>query len=369
MNGGTIVIELNNVSVIFENGDEIITAVKDVNLAINRGEIFGIVGYSGAGKSTLVRTINLLQRPTSGTVKVNEISLTELKASNLRKVRRKIGMIFQHFNLMESRTIFQNVAYPLKGSGLSRQEVKEKVADLLDLVGLKEKTDNYPSQLSGGQKQRVAIARALANDPDVLLCDEATSALDPKTTSSILELLKQLNQKLNLTIVIITHEMSVVKDLCDRVAVMEDGKVIEQGTILDIFTRPEKSLTREFINSATHFDQEMELVLQHSTTQALYAENLLVRLSYIGEGTTQPLMTELVKKYDLEVNVIYGHIEILQNTPVGNLLVAIKGADDAVKEGIYYLEQKGVYVDSIHSLLDQYMKGRLNKAKEEPTNV
>ena len=252
-------IELKDIDVVFKQKDNVVTAVKDVNLSINRGEIFGIVGYSGAGKSTLVRTINLLQRPTHGSVIVNGQNLIELAPAELRTARKKIGMIFQHFNLMNSRTIFDNVAFPLKGSGLSKKEVAHKVAELLNLVGLKEKSDSYPSQLSGGQKQRVAIARALANDPDVLLCDEATSALDPKTTSSILKLLKELNQKLNITMVVITHEMAVVKDLCDRVAVMENGHVLEEGSILEIFTQPKQSLTKEFINTATHFDQEIEL--------------------------------------------------------------------------------------------------------------
>lgn len=249
-------IELKDIDVIFSNDDKVVTAVKDVNITVDRGEIFGIVGYSGAGKSTLVRTINLLQPPTQGTVTVNGQEMQKLSKKELRGARKKIGMIFQHFNLMDSRTIFDNVAFPLKGSGLSKDEVAHKVAELLDLVGLEEKTDNYPSQLSGGQKQRVAIARALANDPDVLLCDEATSALDPKTTSSILDLLRKLNEQLGLTIVIITHEMSVVKDLCHRVAVMEDGHVLEQGSIVDMFTNPQKSLTKEFINTATHLTKK-----------------------------------------------------------------------------------------------------------------
>ena len=218
-------LKLRDIDVVFHDEDRVVTAVKDVNLDVEKGEIYGIVGYSGAGKSTLVRTINLLQIPTTGTVPVNGQELMSLNARELRQARKKIGMIFQHFNLMESRTIFENVAYPLRGSGLNKKEKAAKVAELLSLVGLKEKTDAYPNQLSGGQKQRVAIARALANDPDILLCDEATSALDPKTTSSILDLLRELNEKLGLTIVIITHEMSVVKDLCHKVAVMENGQI------------------------------------------------------------------------------------------------------------------------------------------------
>lgn len=348
-------IELRDIDVIFHDDDRVVTAVKDVSVDVEQGEIFGIVGYSGAGKSTLVRTINLLQRPTTGTVTVNGQNLMELAPKDLREARKKIGMIFQHFNLMESRTIFENVAFPLKGSGLNKKEVAAKVAELLSLVGLKEKTDNFPSQLSGGQKQRVAIARALANDPDVLLCDEATSALDPKTTSSILDLLRELNVKLGLTIVIITHEMSVVKDLCHKVAVMENGYILEHGPILDIFTQPKQPLTKEFIDTATHFDQELATVLQHPSTQQLNRSGILARLSYVGVSTTQPLIATLVRDYDVTVNIIYGHVEILQNTPVGNLLVAFSGDSENIKRSVAYLRENSVTVDSVSELLEEYV--------------
>lgn len=355
-------IELKDIDVVFKQKDNVVTAVKDVNLSINRGEIFGIVGYSGAGKSTLVRTINLLQRPTHGSVIVNGQNLIELAPAELRTARKKIGMIFQHFNLMNSRTIFDNVAFPLKGSGLSKKEVAHKVAELLNLVGLKEKSDSYPSQLSGGQKQRVAIARALANDPDVLLCDEATSALDPKTTSSILKLLKELNQKLNITMVVITHEMAVVKDLCDRVAVMENGHVLEEGSILEIFTQPKQRLTKEFINTATHFDQEIELVLKHPQTISISHESELARLTYTGDQTTQPFITEIIREYGIEINILYGHIEIIQNTPVGNLLVALKGEPPQIKAATEFLKQHSVKVDSVQTLFQQYVQKEAHEA-------
>lgn len=348
-------ITLRDIDVVFHDEDRVVTAVKDVNLDVEKGEIYGIVGYSGAGKSTLVRTINLLQRPTNGSVLVNGQDLMSLNARSLRQARKKIGMIFQHFNLMESRTIFDNVAYPLKGSGLNKKEKAAKVAELLDLVGLKEKTDAYPQQLSGGQKQRVAIARALANDPDILLCDEATSALDPKTTSSILDLLRELNEKLGLTIVIITHEMSVVKDLCHKVAVMENGRVLEQGPIVEIFTEPNERLTKEFIDTATHFDQEIGMVLAHPETQKLNREGVLARLSYVGVSTTQPLISTLVRDFDVTVNIIYGHVEILQNIPVGNLLVAFTGDQEKVKTAIDYLRKHEVKVDSVTELLEEYV--------------
>lgn len=360
--GGIRMIELKDIDVVFKQKDNVVTAVKDVNLTINRGEIFGIVGYSGAGKSTLVRTINLLQRPTHGSVIVNGQNLIELAPAELRTARKKIGMIFQHFNLMNSRTIFDNVAFPLKGSGLSKKEVAHKVAELLNLVGLKEKSDSYPSQLSGGQKQRVAIARALANDPDVLLCDEATSALDPKTTSSILKLLKELNQKLNITMVVITHEMAVVKDLCDRVAVMENGHVLEEGSILEIFTQPKQSLTKEFINTATHFDQEIELVLKHPQTISISHESELARLTYTGDQTTQPFITEVIREYGIEINILYGHIEIIQNTPVGNLLVALKGEPQQINAATEFLKQNSVKVDSVQTLFQQYVQKEADEA-------
>lgn len=348
-------ITLRDIDVVFHDEDRVVTAVRDVNLDVEKGEIYGIVGYSGAGKSTLVRTINLLQRPTNGSVIVNGQDLMTLTPHSLRQARKKIGMIFQHFNLMESRTIFDNVAYPLKGSGLNKKEKAAKVAELLDLVGLKEKTDAYPKQLSGGQKQRVAIARALANDPDILLCDEATSALDPKTTSSILDLLRELNKKLGLTIVIITHEMSVVKDLCHKVAVMEDGRILEQGPIVEIFTEPNEQLTKEFIDTATHFDQEIGMVLAHPETQKLNREGILARLRYVGVGTTQPLISTLVRNFDVTVNIIYGHIEILQNIPVGNLLVAFTGDQKKIQEAIDYLRTSDVKVDSVTELLEEYV--------------
>lgn len=360
--GGIRMIELKDIDVVFKQKDNVVTAVKDVNLSINRGEIFGIVGYSGAGKSTLVRTINLLQRPTHGSVIVNGQNLIELAPAELRTARKKIGMIFQHFNLMNSRTIFDNVAFPLKGSGLSKKEVAHKVAELLNLVGLKEKSDSYPSQLSGGQKQRVAIARALANDPDVLLCDEATSALDPKTTSSILKLLKELNQKLNITMVVITHEMAVVKDLCDRVAVMENGHVLEEGSILEIFTQPKQSLTKEFINTATHFDQEIELVLKHPQTISISHESELARLTYTGDQTTQPFITQVIREYGIEINILYGHIEIIQNTPVGNLLVALKGEPQQINAATEFLKQNSVKVDSVQTLFQQYVQKEADEA-------
>lgn len=341
-------ISLKNVSVTFNSKEQDIHAVNDVTLTIPKGEVFGIVGYSGAGKSTLVRTINLLQRPTAGSVIVADQNLVQLKPKELRAARKKIGMIFQHFNLMASRTIAENVAYPLRKSGLTKPEIKARVAELLDLVGLSDKSSAYPSQLSGGQKQRVAIARSLANDPEVLLCDEATSALDPKTTLSILELLKELNQKLALTIVIITHEMQVVKEICHRVAVMENGHVVEAGDIVSIFTEPKEQLTKEFISTATHTDRALANLLKHPTLLNLQSDDVLANISYVGASTSEPLIAALSTRFGVTTNILFGNVEFLQETPVGNLIVVFSGESSQRSKAIAYLQSNQVKVNLIN---------------------
>ncbi|WP_413524590.1 methionine ABC transporter ATP-binding protein [Carnobacterium divergens] len=340
-------IQLEQVSVTFKTKDQQITAVEQVDLTVEKGDVFGIVGYSGAGKSTLVRTINLLQRPTSGKVIVADRDLLSLTPKELRRARKKIGMIFQHFNLMASRTIADNVAYPLKHSSLSKKELNEKVSGLLELVGLSDKHNAYPSQLSGGQKQRVAIARALANDPEVLLCDEATSALDPKTTSSILTLLKELNRKLNLTIVIITHEMQVVKEICTKVAVMEKGRVVEEGNLVQIFTQPRKTITKDFINTATHVDQGLETILTHPSLLDLQPNDILAKVSYVGATTSEPLIAHLYSQFTISTNILFGNIEILQDTPTGNLIVIFSGEKIKRDQALAYLVSKDIKVEII----------------------
>jgi D-methionine transport system ATP-binding protein len=262
------VVTLKDVDVEFHGKTRSVHAVDHVDLTVNRGDIYGIVGYSGAGKSTLVRTINLLQRPTGGSVNVLGQDMLALSPAQLRKERKRIGMIFQHFNLMNSRTIADNVAFPLKGIK-SKQAIQKKVAELLDLVGLTDRANSYPAQLSGGQKQRVGIARALASDPEILISDEATSALDPKTTSSILELLQSLNQRLGLTIVLITHQMEAVKQICNRVAVMDDGAIIERGDLLQVFSNPQQQLTKDFIDTTLQLDQAIDAVMQQPTVKNL----------------------------------------------------------------------------------------------------
>ncbi|KXU01330.1 Methionine ABC transporter ATP-binding protein [Streptococcus constellatus] len=322
-------IQLEHIDVTFQQKKRQIQAVKDVTLHIQEGDIYGIVGYSGAGKSTLVRVINLLQVPTNGKIIVdgnvlfdNKVTLT---AEQLRRKRQDIGMIFQHFNLMSQLTAEENVAFALKHSSLSKEEKKEKVHTLLELVGLADRAENYPSQLSGGQKQRVAIARALANDPKILISDESTSALDPKTTKQILALLQDLNQKLGLTIVLITHEMQIIKDIANRVAVMQDGQLIEEGSVLDIFSNPQQDLTKDFISTATGIDEAMDKIEQQEIVKHLASNSLLVQMKYAGTSTDEPLLNEIYKHHQVTANILYGNIEILGGTPVGELVVVLSG--------------------------------------------
>jgi len=338
-------IKLENIDVTFKQGVKVVNAVKNVSLHVEPGDIYGIIGYSGAGKSTLVRTINLLQRPTKGNVVVNGVDLLKLKPKGLRAARKKIGMIFQHFNLMNTLSVFDNVAFPLKKSGKTKSEIEQKVLSLLELVGLEDKVNSYPRQLSGGQKQRVAIARALANDPDVLLCDEATSALDPKTTYSILELLQKVNIQLGITIVIITHEMQVVKEICNKVAVMEEGEVIEQGSVLEIFTNPERDLTKDFIDTATHINQGIETVLSHEQLLNLKEGDYLVKISFVGASTGEPLITKLSTQFQVAANILFANVEIIQETPVGTLLVGLSGEKSGIENALSYIKEQGVSVD------------------------
>ncbi len=340
-------IELTHISKDFASGGRTVHAVQDVSLLIGKGEIFGIIGFSGAGKSTLVRCINLLERPTSGSVTVDGKEMTALSARELRQARKKIGMIFQHFNLMPSRTVFGNVAYPLRGSGLSREQIADKVHRLLELVGIGDKAEAYPKQLSGGQKQRVAIARALANDPNVLLCDEATSALDPQTTKAILRLLKNLNEKLGITVVIITHEMAVVKEICDRVAVMEHGRVVEQGEVFNVFADPRQEITRSFIHTTSNLRKIEELIEEDSPVVQLKPGELIVRLSYIQRNVSEPLISTVSRKFDIVLNIIFSDIAIVQNAPIGGTVAIISGERAQITQAIAYLIEKNVGVEVI----------------------
>lgn len=340
-------IDLQEVAKTFGAGEGRVEAVKNVSLQINQGEIFGIIGFSGAGKSTLVRCINLLERPTDGKVIVGGTELTVLDEKQLRTVRKKIGMIFQHFNLFRSRTVFQNVAYPLWGSGLSKKEVEEKVSSLLELVDLSDKKLAYPSQLSGGQKQRVAIARALANDPDVLLCDEATSALDPQTTGSILKLLRMLNEKLSITIVIITHEMSVVKEICRRVAVMDKGEIIEQGDVFSIFSSPQAEVTKDFIATTSNLQKIHTLLQEGSPVVRIGADEIIVQLTYVEKAVSTALVSALSRNYAIDVNILISSLEIIQDVPLGGLVAIFSGKRSDIEAAIGYLIDKNVKVEVI----------------------
>ena len=338
-------IRLENISKDFVVDGKTVHAVKDVTIEIAKGQIFGIIGFSGAGKSTLVRCINLLERPTSGKVFLEDTELTALPYKKLREARQKIGMIFQSFNLMPSRTVYENIELPLKHNGYPKDKRKQRIEELLSLVELSDKGNNYPSQLSGGQKQRVAIARALAGDPKVLLCDEATSALDPKTTSQILALLKRLNQELKLTIVIITHQMSVVKDICDRAAVMEQGEVIEQGYVYDLFSNPKTKLTKSFMDTANNFGSFFDILDEKGSLADVADGTHIYLLTYTGDAAGKALMSEIYKKFTVESNILYGNIDYIKGKPLGKLAVNLTGDKDKIEEAVEYIKNSGVQLE------------------------
>ena len=339
------IIELKDIYKSFTNDKKTFNAVENASISIEQGEIFGIIGFSGAGKSTLVRTINLLGRPTSGNVTVRGKDFLSLSPKELREERKKIGMIFQHFNLMKSRTVFGNVAFPLKGSGLSKEEIAKKVHELLELVEIKDKEKVYPSQLSGGQKQRVAIARALANNPDILLCDEATSALDPTTTRSILALLKKLNKELGLTIVIITHQMEVIKEICSKVAVMENGKIVEQGEVFNIFAAPKDEVTKRFIRSTSSLTKIEQLIEEDSPVVKLASDETLVRFTFREKNVSEPIISAMSRLYEITINIIFADVEIVQDAPIGGTVAIVSGKNDVVKRALAHIEQQGVGVE------------------------
>lgn len=338
---------LENINKTFKAKNHVVEAVKDVTIEINEGEIYGIIGFSGAGKSTLVRCINLLERPTSGKVFFDGINLTALSAGELRKARHKIGMIFQQFNLMASRTVEENVALPLEASGKTRAEIGARVEELLKYVGLSDKAKAYPSQLSGGQKQRVAIARALANGPKVLLCDEATSALDPQTTKSILNLLVKLNRELGITIVIITHEMAVIKKICSRVAVMEYGRVVEEGEVFSVFANPKQQITKDFINTTSNLSEIYNLIEEDSPVVRLNKGEILVKIKYLRAKVSEPLISAVTKKFDVVFNILFSDVEIIGDAPLGGTVGILSGSDESIENAIKYFKDKEINVEVI----------------------
>lgn len=323
-----------------------VDALKDVNLTVAHGEIYGIIGESGAGKSTLIRCVNRLESPDSGQVIVNGQDLVQLNKSQLRTARRQIGMIFQHFNLLNSRTVYQNVAFPLKLAGHKSSTIADRVHALLELTGLMERKNHYPSELSGGQKQRVAIARALANHPTVLLSDEATSALDPETKHTILQLLKKINHELGVTILLITHEMLVIKEICHRLAILEDGKIVEQSNVLDFFSHPQSRMAKKFAYAFALHDLPDSLKHRLTTEQSENAIPLW-RMSFLGEATRVPLIARLAREFSLNLNILQAHIEEIRDELVGVMLVEADGRPENIAQGIQLLNDKGIYVELI----------------------
>lgn len=340
-------IKLSGITKTYQGSAGQVQALKGIDLKIEQGEIFGVIGKSGAGKSTLIRCINMLEQPSTGSVTVDNQELTTMNEQDLRNMRKKIGMIFQHFNLLSSRTVYDNVAFPLELAGKSKAEIAADVLPLLELVGLTDKKDQYPSQLSGGQKQRVGIARALASKPLVLLCDEATSALDPQTTKSILDLLKSINEKLKLTIVLITHEMQVIKEICHHVAVIEGGLIIEQGPVLDIFTKPKSATTREFIRAIINYDLPDIFLDTSFSDTPLPDGNLVLRLSFIGHAAGEPIIAGMIRRFNVDTSILYGNIDHIQSTPFGTLLVELSGVQQNIESALNYLRAKDLGIEVI----------------------
>jgi len=338
-------IKLNNITKIFTLPDKKLTALDNVSLHVPKGQICGVIGASGAGKSTLIRCVNLLERPTHGAVLIDDVDLTQLSEAELVKTRRQIGMIFQHFNLLTSRTVFENVALPLELENKSKAEIQEKTAALLALVGLSDKHNVYPANLSGGQKQRVAIARALASDPKVLLCDEATSALDPATTQSILKLLKEINRTLGITILLITHEMEVVKRICDQVAVIDKGRLIEQGTVSEIFSNPKTELAQEFISSTFHITLPEEYLENLSDTPKHAKSYPIIKFEFTGRSVDAPLLSQASKKFGVELSILTSQIDYAGGVKFGFTIAEVEGDEDAITQAKVYLMENNVRVE------------------------
>lgn len=337
-------VEFLQVEKTFESGGKRVRALDGVTLTVQKGDIFGVIGYSGAGKSTLLRTVNLLERPTAGKVIVDGKDLTALSVRELRSVKKKIGMIFQQFNLLESKTVFDNVAMPLLLSQTPKKAVEERVRELLSFVGLSEKAKSYPDELSGGQKQRVGIARALATNPSILLSDEATSALDPQTTESILQLLRRVNQEYNVTILMITHEMNVIKEICNRVAVMEQGSVVEQGDVLDLFANPQTKTAQGFVRSVMKGDIPPSV---YEALEARRGRSRIFQIHFVGERSGQQLISQVAKRFQTEVSVLSGNITELQGVPFGSLIVELGGNEAEIARAHQFIRLQNVSVKEI----------------------
>ncbi|KEZ47956.1 methionine ABC transporter ATP-binding protein [Metabacillus indicus] len=339
-------IEFKGVTKVYGSGGNEVKALDGIDLEVKKGEICGVIGFSGAGKSTLIRTVNLLERPTAGQIIVDGLDLTALSKKDVRGVKRKIGMVFQHFNLLNSKTVYANVAIPLLLSNVPQKVIKERVAELLSFVGLEDKANQYPDQLSGGQKQRVGIARALATQPSILLCDEATSALDPQTTASILKLLKKINEEYNITILMITHEMSVIREVCDTVAVIEGGKIIESGSVFEVFSNPKTKTASNFVSSVLN-DSIPESVLK--LVQEENSQGQIFKINFVGKSSGQPLLSQIAKRFDLHINVLFGNITELQGIPFGHLIVELQGTESEIKRALLVMNQENVSVKEVNA--------------------
>ncbi|MEY8305015.1 methionine ABC transporter ATP-binding protein [Anaerosalibacter bizertensis] len=333
-------IKVEGLSKTYKNNNKEIYALKNINIEIKKGEIFGIIGLSGAGKSTLIRCLNRLEEPTNGKIFIDGKEITNLNNTDLRETRKDIGMIFQHFNLLSSKNVYQNIAFPLELEGLKKDEIDKRINTLLEYVDLEDKKFAYPSQLSGGQKQRVAIARSLANNPKILLSDEGTSALDPKTTKSILELLNKIRKEFGLTIVLITHQMEVIKDICDRVAIIEDGEIIELNTVEEIFANPKTKTATEFIST-------LKINTQEGINYQRKSGSKILRLSFVGENAKKPIVSKMVKQFDIDVNILSGNINELISTSIGNLVLEISGEDNEIEKAIDWLRKENIRLEVI----------------------
>lgn len=341
-------IKFENVSKQYERNGIITQALHNVNLTIDKGDIYGIIGYSGAGKSTLVRLINYLEQPTQGHVIIQNQDLNQLSNNELRHIRQKIGMIFQHFNLLQSKTVFENIAIPLILLKEKKQIIQKRVYELLEFVGLGDKAHSYPKELSGGQKQRIGIARALANNPDILLCDEATSALDPQTTQSILDLIKKINEQYQITVVLITHEMHVIEQICHKVAVMEKGKIIECGNVIDVFGHPKHQTTKNFVSTVIN-DQIPTGVVENLLEIEGKKDNIrLFKLEFLGRSASQPVVNELILQRKVIVNILFAHMSEIQKNVLGSMFIQLKGREDNINDSIHYLREHGVQVTEIN---------------------
>jgi len=333
-------VNLKNISVTFKVKGREIQAVRDVDLQIHKGEIFGIVGTSGAGKSTLLRTINLLEKPTNGSVFIKGTDITGFKDKDLREVRQGIGMIFQHFNLIHTKTVYDNIAFPMKVSGKSRKEIAERVPELLNLVGLSDKIHAYPSKLSGGQKQRVGIARAVANRPEILLCDEPTSALDLETTKSILDLIKRINEELGITVILISHEMDVIKTVCTRVAVMSSGQVVELNPAYEIFADPANPVTRDFVGYSLNLEIPEKILKK--------IKGPVIKIKYSGEAALKPVLSDAVRIFKTKINILHGKIEYIDGKPIGILIITVSGKKSEINNIINFFSKNKLDVEVLH---------------------